>query len=72
MKDKIKNTPIADKKSELEALAKVPKNQQAKVVEKVLSGKAGNLATRPERTRAADFAVAGGKRRDGPALCGDR
>ena len=43
VKDKIKNTPIADKKSELEALAKVPKNQQAKVVEKVLSGKAASV-----------------------------
>jgi len=41
--EKIKDTPIADNKEELKALANVPKQQQAKVVAKVLTGKAESI-----------------------------
>ena len=43
VKEKIKDTPIAGNKEELKALASVPKQQQAKVVEKVLSGEAASV-----------------------------
>jgi ParB-like chromosome segregation protein Spo0J len=43
VKEKIRDTPIADNKEELKALASVPKQQQAKIVEKVLSGEAGTV-----------------------------
>jgi|GEM_PF-2478142 len=43
VKEKIAGTPIAEKKEELKALASVPKSQQAKVVEKVLSGQASSV-----------------------------
>lgn len=42
-KAKLEGTSIADNKSELLALAKVPKQQQAKVVEKVLTGQAESV-----------------------------
>ena len=48
-KEKIRNTPIADNKEELTALAKVPKNLQGKVVEQVLSGEKPSIRAAVEK-----------------------
>lgn len=51
VKEKIKDTPIAGNKEELKTLASVPKQQQAKIVDKVLSGQSPSVraAVEPKR-----------------------
>ena len=56
-KEKLADTPIADNKEELKALASVPKQQQAKIVEKVISGEVSSVRAAVEQQKPAPVPV---------------
>lgn len=69
VKEKITGTPIAENKEELKALALVPKPQQAKVVEKVLSGQASSVRAAVEpKKQETKFGVKVCRERNCPEL----
>lgn len=53
VQEEIANTPIAESKAELAALAKLPEAQQRKAVEKVKSGKAKSVRAAAPKARTA-------------------
>jgi hypothetical protein len=58
-KEKLADTPIADNKEELKALASVPKQQQAKIVEKVISGEVSSVREAVEQKKPAPVQAPG-------------